>query len=231
MTQAHIFGAFRLTPQARRLERDGIDVCIGSRAFDMLVALVERPGQVLSRRDLMAAAWPGLVVEESNVRVQVANLRRAVGCGESGIRHIASIAGRGYAFVTKVERVTIDDAHHGDAFAGERQDRVLDRLSIFDTSFSLAEAIAVAAFGPVGARDVAEAVAGFVSKAFLLATAGDGSPAYRLEPGIAAPARARLTAHRDYAQVAERLALIEHDKRPSAAYSGTACPVSRSTCS
>jgi predicted ATPase/DNA-binding winged helix-turn-helix (wHTH) protein len=97
------FGPYRLYPAARNLMRDDDAVAIGSRAFDMLVALVQRPGEVLSRRELMSLAWPGLTVEDSNVRVQMAHLRREIHCGDGGIRYIVSIAGRGYCFVAPVE--------------------------------------------------------------------------------------------------------------------------------
>lgn len=99
----YVFGPYRLQPSARILLRDGCAVAIGSRAFDILVALVQRQGQVLSRRDLMALAWPGLTVEDSNVRVQMAHLRREIHCGENGERYIVSIAGRGYCFVASVD--------------------------------------------------------------------------------------------------------------------------------
>ncbi len=98
----YIFGPYRLQTAARILSRDGVSVAIGSRAFDILVALVQRKGQVLSRRDLMALAWPGLTVEDSNVRVQMAHLRKEIHCGENGERYIVSIAGRGYCFVCPV---------------------------------------------------------------------------------------------------------------------------------
>ncbi|WP_245298304.1 winged helix-turn-helix domain-containing protein [Sinorhizobium sp. A49] len=75
---------------------------IGSRAFDILVALVQNNGQVLSHAELMAFAWPGLHVEASNIRVQMTHLRREIGCGENGDRYIVSVAGRGYSFVAPV---------------------------------------------------------------------------------------------------------------------------------
>ena len=62
----------------------------------MLVAMVEQNGKVLTPRELMAIAWPELFVDESNVRVQLAKLRRALGCGRDGARYIANVAGRGY---------------------------------------------------------------------------------------------------------------------------------------
>lgn len=97
------FGPYCLHPTARILKRGNDTVVLGSRAFDMLVALVQRQGQVLSRRELMSLAWPGLNVEDSNVRVQMAHLRREIHCGDNGERYIVSIAGRGYCFVAPAE--------------------------------------------------------------------------------------------------------------------------------
>lgn len=105
MNDMFVFGPFCLYPGIRILRKDGVDVSLGSRAFDILTALVACNGKVLSRRELIAAAWPDLVVGESNVRVQIANVRQALGCGLDGVRYIASVAGRGYCFVAAVEHV------------------------------------------------------------------------------------------------------------------------------
>jgi predicted ATPase/DNA-binding winged helix-turn-helix (wHTH) protein len=105
MKDAFSFGPFRLYPGKRILRTNGTVVALGSRAFDMLVAMVERNGQVLTPVELMAIAWPGLTVDDSNVRVQVANLRRSLGCGRAGARYIANVAGRGYCFVEPVTRI------------------------------------------------------------------------------------------------------------------------------
>ncbi|WP_064681034.1 ATP-binding protein [Rhizobium bangladeshense] len=96
------FGPYRLNPAARVLLRGGNLLALGSRAFDILVALVQNHGQVLSHGELMAFAWPGLTVEASNIRVQMTHLRREIGCGENGNRYIVSVAGRGYSFVAPV---------------------------------------------------------------------------------------------------------------------------------
>lgn len=104
----YAFGPCKLDPSARVLTREGEAVAVGSRAFDMLVALVQRPGEVISRRELMSVAWPGLNVEDSNVRVQMAHLRREIGCGENGKRYVTSVAGRGYCFVAPVEWLNFD---------------------------------------------------------------------------------------------------------------------------
>jgi predicted ATPase/DNA-binding winged helix-turn-helix (wHTH) protein len=105
MKDAFSFGPFRLYQGQRILWKNGTVVPLGSRAFDMLVAMVEHYGKVLAPAELMAIAWPGLIVEDSNVRVQVANLRRTLGCGRDGARYIANVAGRGYCFVEPVTRL------------------------------------------------------------------------------------------------------------------------------
>lgn len=104
MPATSVFGPFRLEPALRTLYRDGAVVKLGSRAFDILVMLVERQGAVVTPRELMAVAWQGLVVGESNVRVQIANLRQALGRDGEGSGYIASIPGRGYTFLASVER-------------------------------------------------------------------------------------------------------------------------------
>jgi predicted ATPase len=75
---------------------------LGSRAFDILLALVERPGAVVCRKELMDRAWPDSVVQEDNLRFQIASLRKALRDGQGGARYIKNIAGRGYCFVAPV---------------------------------------------------------------------------------------------------------------------------------
>lgn len=94
-----IFGPYRLFAAERRLEKDGAVVPVGSRALDILIALVERAGDVVGNRELMARAWPSTTVDESSVRVHVAGLRKALGDGRDGTRYIVNVPGRGYCFV------------------------------------------------------------------------------------------------------------------------------------
>ena len=108
MNDAFVFGPFRLSLQSRLLQRDEVDVSLGGRGFDVLAAMVQRAGQVLSHRELMAIGWPDVVVEDSNIRVQIALLRKRLGCGRDGVRYIMSIAGRGYCFVAPIERLPAD---------------------------------------------------------------------------------------------------------------------------
>ncbi len=99
------FGPFRLMVGERLLLRNGETVAIGARTLDLLIALTERPGQVLIRQDLMDRVWPTITVEESNLRVQIAGLRRLLGDGVDGARYITTIPGRGYCFATPVQCV------------------------------------------------------------------------------------------------------------------------------
>lgn len=102
------FGPFRLHVAGRLLQRNGLAVKLGSRSLDLLIALVERAGDVLSHRELIALAWMGLVVDEANVRVNIASLRKCLGEGKDGARYIVTVPGRGYSFVAPVIRVRIE---------------------------------------------------------------------------------------------------------------------------
>ena len=94
------FGPFRLLPARRLLLEGDKRVRIGSRAFEVLTFLAEHPGEVLDKDALIARAWPGIVVEESNLKFQVSALRRALG---EGNRYLVTIPGRGYSFVAPVQ--------------------------------------------------------------------------------------------------------------------------------
>jgi predicted ATPase/DNA-binding winged helix-turn-helix (wHTH) protein len=98
------FGPFRLTAGERLLTRDGAPVELGARAFDILIALVSAPNEVISKRDLLSRVWPDVTVDESSLRVHMASLRKTLGDGKDGARYIATVAGRGYCFVAPVSR-------------------------------------------------------------------------------------------------------------------------------
>src|SRR5258708_24837093 len=80
------FAPFRLLPAQRLLLEDDNPVRVGSRALDILTALVERPGELVGKHELMARAWRGTFVEEGNLKFQVGALRRAPGGGRGGRR-------------------------------------------------------------------------------------------------------------------------------------------------
>src|SRR6185312_3139763 len=100
------FGPFHLIPAERLLRRGDQPVAIGGRALDLLIALVEQSGQVVSRRDLLERVWPDVIVEEANLRVHLAGLRKLLGEGKDGARYITNVPGRGYCFVARVRRAT-----------------------------------------------------------------------------------------------------------------------------
>jgi predicted ATPase/DNA-binding winged helix-turn-helix (wHTH) protein len=93
------FRPFRIFPAERLLERDGVAVPVGSRAFNLLAALVEKAGDVAGKEELISRAWPDLTVDESSLRFHIAGLRKALGDGRSGARYIANVPGRGYCLV------------------------------------------------------------------------------------------------------------------------------------
>ncbi len=88
------FGPFHLLPQQRLLLEGDKPVRLGSRAFDILGALVERAGEVVGKEALIARAWPETFVEESNLKFQVSALRRALGDGQGGHRYVVAVPGR-----------------------------------------------------------------------------------------------------------------------------------------
>jgi TolB-like protein len=95
----HAFGPFRLDAEAEILFRDGEPVPLGRRAVALLRVLVERSGTPVSKDALIEAAWSGLAVEDSNLTVQIAALRRAFGQEAGGERWIETLPGRGYRFL------------------------------------------------------------------------------------------------------------------------------------
>jgi predicted ATPase/DNA-binding winged helix-turn-helix (wHTH) protein len=99
-----IFGPFTLAPGERRLIRDGAPVPLGDRSLDILAALLSRPNEVVTKRELFARVWPDAVVEEGSLRFHIASLRKALGDGVGGARYISTVAGRGYCFVAPVAR-------------------------------------------------------------------------------------------------------------------------------
>lgn len=99
------FGPFVFVPGRRLLLRGDVPLRLGGRALDLLAALVERPGVLMSKRELMSRVWPDTVVEDCNLKVNMAALRRALGDEPGMARYIATVTGRGYRFVAPVRAV------------------------------------------------------------------------------------------------------------------------------
>jgi DNA-binding winged helix-turn-helix (wHTH) protein len=104
-----LFGPFRFDRRGRLLFRCAEDgryqpVSLGSRALAVLRALTKRPGDLMTKDEIMRAVWPGTVVEESNLTVQISALRRILDAGSEGESCIQTVSGRGYRFVRHVTR-------------------------------------------------------------------------------------------------------------------------------
>lgn len=95
----HRFGPFLLLASRRQLFEGTRQVKLGARALDLLVVLVERAGEVVSKQELMALVWPQEVVEDNTLRVHMAALRKALGARDGEARYITNVAGRGYSLV------------------------------------------------------------------------------------------------------------------------------------
>lgn len=101
-SKAYRIGPFRLDPESQALFRNAEPMALSQRAVALLTLLVERPGELVSKDRLIAAAWDGLAVEESNLTVQIASLRKVLGVEPGGERWIETMPRRGYRFVGPV---------------------------------------------------------------------------------------------------------------------------------
>src|SRR6201997_2989532 len=93
------FGRFRVLLRRRQLLADGVPVEIGPRAFDLLLVLLEADGALVTKEELLGRVWPGIVVAEENLKVQICALRKALGESRDFIR---TEFGRGYRFTAAV---------------------------------------------------------------------------------------------------------------------------------
>jgi predicted ATPase/DNA-binding winged helix-turn-helix (wHTH) protein len=96
------FGPFRYMPARQRLLCGDTQVRVGGRALDILAVLLEYPGEIVSKSELIKRVWPRTVVEDSNLKVQLSALRRALGEGEDGKSYVVTVNRRGYRFVAPV---------------------------------------------------------------------------------------------------------------------------------
>jgi DNA-binding winged helix-turn-helix (wHTH) protein len=96
---AFAFGKFKLIPAQRLLTQGGRSLKLGSRALDILVTLVQRAGEIVSRDELMSRVWSNVIVEDTNLRVHISTLRRVLEDDGLHNRYIVHVARRGYVFV------------------------------------------------------------------------------------------------------------------------------------
>ena len=97
-SRRHRLGRFELLAAERVLLHEGAPVALGPRAYDVLLALVERRGQLITKNELMEAVWPGVFVEENNLQAQVSAIRKVLGRDA-----IATIPGRGYQLTISLQ--------------------------------------------------------------------------------------------------------------------------------
>ncbi|TMG94455.1 MAG: hypothetical protein E6H73_07430 [Betaproteobacteria bacterium] len=108
LTKIYEIGPFRLDSEAGVLSQAGIPVALGSRAVAVLTTLVERGNEFVQKGAIMDAAWPGVVVEESNLAVQISAIRRVLAQVPGGERWIETLARRGYRFVGPVIEISAE---------------------------------------------------------------------------------------------------------------------------
>jgi predicted ATPase/DNA-binding winged helix-turn-helix (wHTH) protein len=98
------FGPFRMHASQRWIERDGNRLVLGGRPFDILIALIEQAGTVVSKHELLRRVWPGVDADGASLRAHIASLRKALGDGEAGVRYLTTVSGQGYCFVAPVSQ-------------------------------------------------------------------------------------------------------------------------------
>ena len=167
--RAICFGSFRLLLGQRLLLEGNKPLRLGSRALDILIALVERPGDLVSKEELIARVWPNTFVEPANLTVHIAALRRALGDGRRGNRYIVNVPGRGYCFVAPVnmseklrpsslELLVVEHAHNLPA----TNTRLIGRENVvagLSARFSRDRFLTIVGPGGIGKTSVALAVA------------------------------------------------------------------------
>lgn len=164
----YCFGPFRLVPSRQLLLLDGRPVKLGGRAFELLQLLVQRRGELVSKNELMAAAWPGTFLHDSNLKVNMWSLRRSLGDTQIEPLYIATVARRGYKFIADVQ-ASIGEIEHDPMLADPVPSSTLPLLrgivgreaDIADIADVLVDTrhVTLAGTGGIGKTTVAVAVA------------------------------------------------------------------------
>src|SRR5271156_2504820 len=102
------FGPFRMDPDKQVLQRDGQLISGTPKTFEMLLVLVRRGREIVSKEELLKEVWPDSFVEEANLSQHIFKLRKALGDSPEGERYIVTLPGRGYRFAVPVRTITED---------------------------------------------------------------------------------------------------------------------------
>jgi len=163
------FGPFHLFAAERQLKKGDKPVQLGGRALDTLIALVERAGEVITQRELIARVWPDVTVEEANLRGHIANLRKALGDGREDARYIVTVPGRGYCFVAPITAAALQSSPPRQATVSDwlhrlppRLTRVIgrdDTIRVLSAQLMMYRFVSIVGAGGVGKTTVAVSVA------------------------------------------------------------------------
>jgi len=122
------FGRFRVLLRQRQLVTDGVPIELGSRAFDLLLVLLEANGSLVTKEELLSRVWPGIFVAEENLKVHISTLRKALGEDRDFIR---TEFGRGYRFTAAVHSTIARSACRRPTQSVHRSTQSLARRWIF----------------------------------------------------------------------------------------------------
>lgn len=161
------FGAFRLLPRLRLLEKNGVPLHLGGRALDILIFLVERAGEVVDKRELVKRIWADVNVDEGSLRFHITSLRKALGDAGEGSRYVVNVPGRGYCFTASLLRAPPAESQPGTTVSSLRsvpaplakmigRDDAVEKIA---TELSLHRFVTIVGPGGIGKTSVALAVA------------------------------------------------------------------------
>lgn len=161
------FGAFRLFPKSRQLEKDGAPLHLGGRALDILMFLAERPGEVVDKRELIKRVWGEVNVDEGSLRFHITTLRKALGDTGEGARYVVNVPGRGYCFAAPLLRAAAPETRSSLPVSSPRslpsplarmigRDDAVEKIS---AELSLHRFVTIVGPGGIGKTSVALAVA------------------------------------------------------------------------
>ena len=215
--QAMHFGPYRIHPRQRLVLEAGRPLRLGRRAVDILLILLEQAGNVVSKQELIARVWPKSVVEDGNLRVHMAALRKALGDGQAGQRYIVTVAQRGYSFVAplSIEPMTLPTPGATQRPSHNlplRRTRMLGRQALIDSLVQhLPEQrfITLTGAGGIGkttvALRVAELLIGHYPDGICLLDLAPLSAASMIVPNLASLLDLTHTEHEPLAEFARRL--------------------------